>query len=130
MAYITKAEVKAKSEKLKAINKKYSVKATFSGSNSSTLQLTVQSGSIDFQNLQVFFGCSGQASDDNFYLQVNHYYLDSWFCGTALAYLEEVHALMKEGHYDRSDVQSDYFETSWYNSIHIGQWNKGYVLVK
>lgn len=126
MAYITKAEVKIKSEKLKAINKKYSVKATFSGSNSSTLQLTVSSGCIDFQNLQVVYGYNGKASDDNFYLQVNHYY---WFWGIALEYLEEVLALMKEGHYDRSDIQSDYFETSWYNSIHIGRWDKGYVLV-
>ncbi len=42
MAYITKVEVKAKSLKLKEINKKYGMKAAFSGSNSRSLLLTVQ----------------------------------------------------------------------------------------
>lgn len=129
MAYITKAEVKAKSLKLKEINKKYGMKATFSGSNSSALLLTIQSGSIDFiaDNLTDNYR-NGIATDYNFYCQCNHYYLDRHWTGKALEYLEECYALMREGHYDRSDIQTDYFECSWYNNIHIGRWNKGYVI--
>jgi hypothetical protein len=108
MAYITKAEVQAKSVKLKAINKKYGVSARFSGSNSGELRLTVTKGSIKFEKT---------------YEQVNHYYLDSRADGSAKNYLKEVYALMKEGHFD----DSDYFHCSWYNSIHIGKWDAPYV---
>ena len=129
MAYITKAEVKAKSLKLKEINKKYGTKATFSGSNSSTLLLTIQSGSIDFIADCILDNYhSWKATDGNFYCQCNHYYLDKHWTGKALEYLEECYALMREGHYDMSDIQTDYFECSWYNNIHIGRWNKGYVI--
>jgi hypothetical protein len=140
MAYISKAEVQAKSAKLKEINKKYGVKATFSGSNSSTLQLTVSSGQIDFISdycdmIVIRNSCfEPQSIIDNAkktkYIQINHYYLDTQFSDVTLQYLEEVYALMKEGHYDESDVMTDYFNCSWYNSIHIGRWNKGYELVK
>jgi hypothetical protein len=131
MAYITKAEVKAKSEKLKAINKKYGMKATFSGSNSSTLLLTIGSGSIDFEAECVLENYkTSTATDGSFYVQCNHYYLDRHWTGKALEYLEECYALMLEGHYDRSDIQTDYFECSWYNNIHIGRWNRGYVVTE
>lgn len=141
MAFITKAEVKAKNEALKAINKKYGVTARFSGSNSSELKLKITKGKIDFienwfetvrnspinrsSNLEENYAWSKK----NGYLSVNHYYLDSSFSDIALDYLREVYALMLEGHYDRSDVSSDYFECSWYNSMKIGEWNKPYVLV-
>jgi hypothetical protein len=129
MAYITKAEVKAKSLKLKEINKKYGMKAAFSGSNSSSLLLTVQSGGIDFGNECLVDNYRNwKATDGNFYCQCNHYYLNNHWTGKALEYLEECYALMREGHYDRSDIQTDYFECSWYNNIHIGRWNKGYVI--
>jgi hypothetical protein len=112
MAYITKAEVQAKSVKLKAINKKYGVSARFSGSNSSELRLTVTKGSIKFEKA---------------YEQVNHYYLDNRAEGAAKNYLKEVYALMKEGHFDDSDSMTDYFHCAWYNSIHIGKWDAPYV---
>jgi len=143
MAYITKAEVQAKSIKLKEINKKYGVKASFSGSNSSELKLTISAGIIDFiQNYidvakrpEMRFGSvdiKGLEEDlmKSKHIQVNHYYLDSRFEGKALMYLQEVYSLMCEGHYDDSDAQTDYFNCSWYNSIHIGRWNKPYELIK
>jgi hypothetical protein len=138
MAYITKEEVKAKSIKLKEINKKYGIKATFSGSNSSTLTLTISSGKIDFianysWHVQSVYGvpsaCVAGVIKSK-HLQVNHYHLNRSFSFEALEYLEEVYELMKEGHYDRSDVQTDYFECSWYNSINIGRWNRGYEVTK
>jgi hypothetical protein len=138
MAYISKEQVQAKRIKLKEINKKYGVKATFSGTNTSSLNLTIQSGKIDFVqnfidnssvNSEVWFSTNIVHLYETKHIQVNHYYLDSRFSGEALEYLQEVYALMKEDHYDNSDVQTDYFDTAWYNNIQIGKWNKGYEFV-
>jgi hypothetical protein len=29
--------------------------------------------------------------------------------------------------YDRSDVQTDYFDTAYYMDVNVGQWNKPYI---
>lgn len=138
MAFITKSEVQAKSVKLKEINKKYSVKASFSGSNSGTLKLTIQSGKIDFitsycdcskNNILVVAQSVIQNVMNKKNIQVNHYYMQRHFDGVALNYLQEVYELMQEGHYDHSDIMTDYFDCSWYNSIEIGRWNKPYELI-
>ena len=31
-------------------------------------------------------------------------------------------------YYDRSDIQTDYFDVAYYISIHIGKWDKPYIL--
>jgi hypothetical protein len=140
MAFITKQEVQAKSAALKALNKKYGVTAGFSGSNTSKLTLTIRAGKVDF--IDSFLRCLENANSANNYntlavykyvkenrtVEVNHYYMDQHFDGEALAYLEEVYALMKEGHFDESDIQSDYFHCAWYNNIRIGSWEKPYEL--
>ncbi len=140
MAYITKAEVKAKQELLKVLNKQYGIKSTFSGSNTSTLTLTITSGVIDFiENWCTVLNAShyrelhdkeitiNQVKQSQ-YLQVNHYYLDTNFSGIALEYLQKAYQIMLNGHFDESDIQTDNFHCSWYNSIRIGRWNKGYVI--
>jgi hypothetical protein len=140
MAYITKDQVKAKSESLKALNKQYGVKATFSGSNSSTLQLTISAAKIDFiENFckvcragDRFFETErhlGYAKDKQ-YVQLNHYYMDQHFDGIALEYLEKAYAIMNQDHWDESDIQTDYFHCSWYNGIQVGRWNKPFELIK
>lgn len=139
MAYITKAEVKALQPKLKAINDKYRVKATFSGSNSSKLQLSISSGKVDFIGNYIENLDANNRHDNaeerakcisvSKYLQVNHYYLESAFSGLALEYLEEVKALMLENHWDESDSQTDYFHCAYYIGVDIGRWNKGYELM-
>ena len=141
MAYITKEEVQAKRAKLKEINKKYGVKATFSGAGSSTLKLTITAGKIDFisnavnvlkeSTHRVLFGKERviEGMINSGCITVNQYYLSEQFSGVALEYLQEVYALMQEGHWDESDIQSDYFNCSWYNRIQIGKWDKGYELI-
>jgi len=32
--------------------------------------------------------------------------------------------------YDRSDIQTDYFDIAYYIDINVGQWNKDYILEK
>jgi len=46
---------------------------------------------------------------------------------TARLLAELVPALQSAGYYDRSDIQTDYFDTAYYYHIHVGEWNKPYV---
>lgn len=142
MAYISKEEVKAKSIKLKEINSKFSIKSTFSGSNTSSLRLTIHSGKIDFiKNYVDKYVNDRQYGDiitpemkiermkavsESGYIQVNAYCIDNMYDGIALQYLKVVKDLMFDGHYDDSDARIDYFSCSWYNEIHIGKYNKPY----
>jgi hypothetical protein len=59
-------------------------------------------------------------------ISVNQYYLDSSFDGIALEYLEKAKSIMLVDHWDRSDIQSDYFNCAYYLNISIGRWNKPY----
>lgn len=124
MAYITKEEVKAKSVKLKALAKKYGVKLTVSGSNTSTVRVNIASGKIDF--IGNYMALTGQNPQGN--IDVNHYYISNYFDGVAEEFLLKVKEILMEGHYDHSDIQTDYFNCAWYMDINIGKWNKPYVL--
>ena len=136
MAYITKEQVQVKAIKLKQIAKQYGIKLSVSGSNSSTINVTIQEGKIDFfWNL---LQCASEYDADFYYktksaqqgyLQVNHYYLDKSFGGIALECLEAIKEVLYEDHWDESDVQSDYFNCSYYVAIHIGRYDKPYKVI-
>ena len=125
MAYMNQ-EKKAKiAPQVKAILKKYNVKASLAVSNHMTLVLNVKQGPIDFIN---DFGNSEDAA--KFGIQVNPYHYKSHFTGKSVKFLEEVITAMNDGNHDRSDIQSDYFDVGWYVDVNIGQWNKPYALEK
>ena len=125
MAYMSQ-EKKAKiAPVIKAICKKYGVKASLAVRNHSTLVLNVKSGSIDF--IKDFFIDESAAK---FGIQVNPYHYKSHFTGKSVKFLSEVITAMNDGNHDRSDIQSDYFDVGWYVDVNIGQWNKPYALVK
>ena len=125
MAYMNQ-EKKAKiAPAVKAILKKYNVKASLAVSNHMTLVLNVKQGPIDFIN---DFGNSEDAA--KFGIQVNPYHYKSHFTGKSVKFLEEVITAMNVGNHDRSDIQSDYFDVGWYVDVNIGKWNKPYTLEK
>ena len=139
MAYITKEQVQDKNQKLKLLNKQYGVAARFSGSNSSVLCLKITAGCIDFVSNFVDVLNAGTAPDYTFnkesaiayvlktrHISVNHYWFSNSFCGVALEYLEKAYEIMKEGHWDNSNIQIDYFNCSYYLSIQIGSYDKPY----
>ena len=127
MAYISKEKVQVKQKQLAKLNKEYGVKASFSGSNSSSLTLTIHSGSINF--FEYLDSGILELNGGICYVQLNLYYLSGWFKDSkALDYLNKAYSIMLEGHFDESDSQSDYFYCSWYNFIQIGKWNKPYVV--
>jgi len=121
MAYVSQ-ELKSKlAPKIKAICKKYGVKASLAVRNHSTLVLNVKSGKIDFIS---DYGNSDDAR--KFGIQVNPYWYKDHFVGKSKAFLSEVIPAMNDGNWDKSDIQTDYFNVGWYIDVNIGKWNKPY----
>ena len=127
MAYVNQ-ELKAKlSPAIKAICKKYGIKASLAVRNHMTLVLNVKSGKIDFIS---DYGNTPEARIDaeKFGIQVNPYHYKSHFDGKALKFLSEVIPAMNNGNHDNSDIQTDYFDVGWYVDVNIGRWNKPYTV--
>jgi len=138
MAYFNQDRKQEKSPAIKAILKKYGVKGSLAVRNHSTFILNIKSGSIDF--IENYIGTNGSKhynvmSQDqieyvrkNKSLDVNPYWYQDHFSGTALNFLKEVFTAMNQGNHDNSDIQTDYFDVGWYVDVNIGSWNKPYVL--
>ena len=127
MAYVSQ-ELKAKlAPKIKAICKKYGVKASLAVRHHSTLVLNIKSGKVDFIN---DYGDTPEtrADAEKFGIQVNSYHYKSHFNGEAYHFLSEVIPEMNAGNWDKSDIQTDYFNVGWYIDVNIGKWNKPYTL--
>jgi len=135
MAYVSQ-ELKSKlGPAIKAVCKKYGIKASIAVRHHSTLCLNVKSGAIDF------IGNSNRVCGGDFYQvqrgfkpnttgydQVNPYHFQNHYDGDARAFLTEVLAVMNDGNWDKSDIQSDYFNVGWYVDVNIGAWNKPYTV--
>lgn len=139
MAYVYKDTIDKVRAALKVLNKEYGMKTSVSGTNSSSLKVRIVSGKIDFvQNRLDMLEADNRYSEAekenhrlyltkfNSGIQVNHYWLDTSFSGVALEYLEKVKAIMSVDHWDKSDIQSDYFHCAYYMNIDIGKWDKPY----
>lgn len=125
MAYVSQ-ELKAKlAPAIKAICKKYGVKASLAVRNHSVLVLNIKSGKIDFL---------GNYARDNEYakkyghIDVNTYWFRDHFDGVARDFFSEVIPAMNAGNHDNSDIQVDYFDVGWYIDVNVGRWNKPYEL--
>jgi len=138
MAYFNQDRKQEKSPAIKAILKKYGVKGSLAVRNHSTFILNIKSGSIDF--IENYIGTNGSKhynvmSQDqieyvrkNKSLDVNPYWYQDHFSGTALNFLKEVFTAMNQGNHDNSDIQTDYFDVGWYSYVHAGKWDKPYKL--
>ena len=142
MAYITKEQVQEKNKKLKELNKKYGVKGIFSGSNSSSLTLTVHEGSLDF--VKWYVDSLVKVKDWSMYINpqsleqtikdvektrnfiVSKYNLSDYLASPCLDYLQDALEIMLEGYYNNSDIMSDYFDCAWHMTIQVGKWDKPY----
>lgn len=135
MAYVSQ-ELKAKlAPRIRAICKRYGIRATLAVRNHSTLVLNVRQGAIDFvgsynsiaKNRDTLLGPARLAEN---YIDVNPYWYRDHFEGRALQFLSEVFAVMNDGNHDRSDIQTDYFDVGWFVDVNIGRWDRPYALVK
>lgn len=132
MAFFTQEMKSEKLSKIKPILKKFGLKGSLSVHNHSTVVLTISEGSIDFiNNFNETCGADHYAVARGFqpqkdYLSVNHYWFKDHFTGKAKAALTELIKVLFEGHWDESDIQSDYFHTAYYVDVKVGKWNKPY----
>ena len=136
MAYVSQ-ELKAKlAPGIRAICKRYGVKASLGVHNHSTLVLNVRQGKIDFvENFNRVCSARPRSNSTGFqpardHISVNPYWYKEHFDGRALQFLSEVLPAMNAGNHDRSDIQSDYFDVGWYVDVNIGQWDRPYALEK
>ncbi len=132
MAYITAEDVKAIRNELKARYPQFKFGCKKS-SGSLSVDVTIKQGPVDFIENYLAGATPGANVDyirKSGTLQVNPYWLDSTYSGEALTILEDIVKIVKtapaRGWYDRSDIQSDYFDTAYYFHISIGEWNKPY----
>lgn len=135
MAYMSQERKARIAPVVKAVCKRYGVKASLAVDNHSSLVLNIKSGKIDFignsnrvcgaNHYQVARGFTPNTTGHE---QVNPYWYHEHFDGDAKAFLAEVLAAMNDGNHDNSDVQSDYFDVGWYVNVNVGKWNKPYVV--
>lgn len=124
MAYVSQELKTRLAPKIKAICKKYGIKASLAVRNHSTLVLNVKSGTLDF-----FEEFARGEDARKFGIQVNPYHYEKHFTGKSLKFLTEVIDAMNDGNYDHSDIQTDYFNVGWYIDVNIGKWNKPYSFI-
>ena len=121
MAYVSQQDKKELAPAIKKVLSKYGMKGSISIRHHSTLQVTLQSGAIDFKDY----------SHGDGYIQVNTYHIDSHYTGKAKAFLNELLDAMKGPKYfNNDDAMTDYFHRSHYTDINVGKWNKPYFMQK
>ena len=131
MAYVSQ-ELKAKlTPQIKAVCKKYGIKATVAVRRHSTLVVNISQGRIDFiKNFNEVNARKPGFVSAKDYIDVNIYWYREHFDGEALQFLQELIPAMNVGNHDRSDLQTDYFDVGWYVDVNIGRWNKPYALAE
>jgi len=116
MAYMNQERKAERMPAIKAALKKYGMKGSVSVRNHMTLVVTLREGPLNF------------GSDRH---SVNTYWIEDHYQGDAQAFLLELKdAMLGHDYYDRSDIQTDYFDTSHYIDINVGTWGKPYVCTK
>jgi len=139
MAYIGQKEKKELAPAIKAVAKKYGVKVTIGINHHSSLVVKIKEGALDLigasnkyyeqENERRGFNYFGGVSD---YYDINPYHSADWYRKVGAEkeanFVDEMIAAMKGTKwYDNSDAMTDYFDTAYYLSLKVGQWNKPYL---
>jgi hypothetical protein len=105
------------------------LKYSLSVQNHSCIVMTMKSGPIDFISDYNQVGARSKPATN--YLYINKYFFQEHFTpGVQVVIRKIVDAMHSAGHYDRSDIQSDYFDHAYYIEIQVGAWDKPYILTK
>ena len=136
MAYMDQRQKAFLAPAIKAVLKKYSMKATIGVRNHSTLVVNVSQGPLDI--ISNMYEIAMTRTDSFYardkvakpkYMQVNEHWIGDNYSGKCKEFLQELKDAMDVGNHDRSDIQTDYFDVGWYKDINIGQWDKPYQLI-
>lgn len=137
MAYMNQGKKAKIAAALKAVMPK-SWKYSLGVHNHSTIVLTIASAPVDLiaeaqkvvksrlLDWQIAQGYADKAKPTE--MSVNHYHLDGAFTGELLAVFEKIVAALNLDNLNRSDLQTDYFDVGHYVSVHLGRWNKPFVV--
>jgi len=121
MAYVSQSMKKELAPAIKAVLKKYKVKGSIAVRHHSTLVVNLKSGSVDFQK--------DANHDGEYHYQVNPYWFQDHYVGTAKSFLSELIEAMKgPNFFDKSDIMTDYHHRSHYFDVNIGKYNEKYVV--
>ena len=114
MAYVSQEKKEQLAPGIKAVLKRYGMKASISVRHHSSLVVTIKSGDIDFGDSH----------------QVNEYWINEHYTGVARKFLTELLQAMKgPDYFCEDDSMTDYFHRSHYTDINIGKWDKPYVFM-
>lgn len=137
MAYMSQEKKKALAPGIKKVLDKYGLKGTLKVRNHSTLCLTIKEGRVNFYNdalNRIVNEPSGMDLTNRKNevlkgrpLDVNLYWIDTYFEGKSVKVLQELKAAMQIGNHNNSRIEIDYFDVGWYNEIKIGNHEKPYV---
>lgn len=138
MAYISQETKKELAPAIKAVAKKYGVKVTIGIDHYSSLVVKIKEGALDLigaANAHNKFEAErrGQdAYDVGTNYDLNPYWSQQNFervgYDKEAKFVEEMIAAMKGTKwYDNSDAMTDYFDTAYYLTLKVGQWNKPYT---
>ena len=121
MAYVSQADKKRLAPGIKAVLSKYDMKGTIAVRNHRTLVVKLRSGRIDF---------APYMRENDRYLDVNVYWIDTHYNGVARDFLNELLDAMKgDQYFNDDDAMTDYFSRSHYTDIEVGAWDKPYVFM-
>ena len=118
MAYVSQEKKKALAPAIKAVLKKYKVKASIAVRHHSTIVLNIKEGAVPFK-----------PSD---HYQVNEYHYENQYADnpTLVSFLSELISAMKgPEYYNNDDAMTDYFDRSHYTDINFGKWDQPYKVV-
>ena len=118
MAYVSQDDKKKLAPAIKAVLKKYKVKASIAVRHHSTLVLNIKEGAVPFK-----------PSD---HYQVNEYHYENHYADnpTLVSFLSELISAMKgPEYYNNDDAMTDYFDRSHYTDINFGKWDQPYKVV-
>jgi len=118
MAYVSQEKKKSLAPVIKAVLKKYKVKASIAVRHHSTLVVNIKEGAVPFK-----------PSD---HYQVNEYHYENHYADnpTLVSFLSELISAMKgPEYYNNDDAMTDYFDRSHYTDINFGKWDQPYKVV-
>lgn len=122
MAYMNQEKKKVIAAELKKVVPK-GWKWSLSVHNHSSITMTIKSAPIDLIGLH-----KNLAAGVKGHVQLNEFYLDRAYEGELLETMTKIKNALNTGNFDHSDSQSDYFHVGFYAHMHLGRWDKDFVV--
>jgi len=120
MAYISTAAVKVIRADLKAAFPDWKFSVRKDVNSHSSITVSILKSDLDFQ------WSSGYANTEQ-YMSINHYHPQVTFSGNSLTLIKEVIGTINKENWDRSDIQTDYFDVGFYVNVEMGRYGRPYI---